>query len=235
MSCGRRGTYSAAGAERGERRADEGTRRGEQRACQGVHACFQGDRCMLDLAAPWRSGGANRGDEKSTPRVRSPEVGKRLRTASAAGRPRARTGSSARGSSSPASCSAASACPGWSIVIATAELLAWRGRPDRKPLVIRGARQVGKTHLVESFGRASFAHLVSLDFEREPLLGGEVSRGGGDGSRISACASPAPLLGSGPGAAPARPPPAHGLRALPRPARALPRPARPPWPARPRP
>src|SRR5262249_27325670 len=59
---------------------------------------------------------------------------------------------------------------------ATAELLAWRDRPDRKPLVIRGARQVGKTHLVESFGRARFAHVATLNFERDPLLGGLFER-----------------------------------------------------------
>ena len=54
---------------------------------------------------------------------------------------------------------------------AEAELLLWRDRPQRKPLVIRGARQVGKTHLCRTFGQAHFAHLAMLNFERDPLLG----------------------------------------------------------------
>src|SRR5579885_1444332 len=56
--------------------------------------------------------------------------------------------------------------------LATQDLRAWSQRSDRKPLVIRGARQVGKTHLVESFARAHFTHLCAVNFERDPLLGG---------------------------------------------------------------
>src|SRR5438552_18894838 len=43
----------------------------------------------------------------------------------------------------------------------------WRLRPDRKPLVLRGARQVGKTYLVENWGKATFKAVVKLDLERE--------------------------------------------------------------------
>lgn len=52
-----------------------------------------------------------------------------------------------------------------------ADLQIWRTRQDRRPLVIRGARQVGKTYLVESFGRTHFSHVATLNFERDPLLG----------------------------------------------------------------
>jgi predicted AAA+ superfamily ATPase len=34
-------------------------------------------------------------------------------------------------------------------------LLEWKRKPDHKPLIIRGARQVGKTTLVNEFGRNS--------------------------------------------------------------------------------
>ncbi len=37
----------------------------------------------------------------------------------------------------------------------------------RKPLLLRGARQVGKTFMVQQFGK-SFAHCVSINFELEP-------------------------------------------------------------------
>ena len=43
----------------------------------------------------------------------------------------------------------------------------WQRRPDRKPLVLRGARQVGKTYLVEHWGKSHFQTVVKLDLERE--------------------------------------------------------------------
>ncbi len=36
----------------------------------------------------------------------------------------------------------------------------------RKPLVLRGARQVGKTTLVEEWGRANFKNVISINFEK---------------------------------------------------------------------
>lgn len=53
---------------------------------------------------------------------------------------------------------------------AQTHLTIWKDRPDRKPLVIRGARQVGKSHLVRAFATAHFEHLVELNFERQPQL-----------------------------------------------------------------
>lgn len=35
-------------------------------------------------------------------------------------------------------------------------LLAWKNSPSRKPMVVQGARQVGKTYLIEEFGRNEF-------------------------------------------------------------------------------
>ena len=45
-------------------------------------------------------------------------------------------------------------------------LAAWRQSPHRKPLVIRGARQVGKTNLVRQFG-ATFPHFIELNLEKK--------------------------------------------------------------------
>jgi hypothetical protein len=45
------------------------------------------------------------------------------------------------------------------------ELIAWKGRPDRKPLLVRGARQIGKTYIIESFGEAHFESVVTVNFE----------------------------------------------------------------------
>ncbi|MFQ5628707.1 MAG: ATP-binding protein [bacterium] len=46
-------------------------------------------------------------------------------------------------------------------------LLDWKAQSNRKPLVIRGARQVGKTYSVEQFGRRHFEHFLKIDFELE--------------------------------------------------------------------
>ncbi len=43
----------------------------------------------------------------------------------------------------------------------------WVIRPGKKPLVLRGARQVGKTYLVQNWGREHFESLVTVDLERE--------------------------------------------------------------------
>lgn len=41
---------------------------------------------------------------------------------------------------------------------------------DRKPLVVRGARQVGKTFLVEAFGRRCFDSVLTVNLEQKELL-----------------------------------------------------------------
>ena len=54
--------------------------------------------------------------------------------------------------------------------LASRYLEEWKHRPSRKPLVLRGARQVGKTHLVTHWGGASFGSVVTIDLEREREL-----------------------------------------------------------------
>ena len=49
-------------------------------------------------------------------------------------------------------------------------LEAWAVRRTRKPIVIRGARQVGKSTLVREFARTAGLALVAVDFERDPEL-----------------------------------------------------------------
>ncbi len=43
----------------------------------------------------------------------------------------------------------------------------WKNRPDHKPLVIRGARQVGKSYLVRMFGQEYFDNIIEINFETE--------------------------------------------------------------------
>lgn len=44
----------------------------------------------------------------------------------------------------------------------------WKLSPNRKPLIIRGGRQVGKTYLVRMFAKKSFEHLLEINLERNP-------------------------------------------------------------------
>jgi predicted AAA+ superfamily ATPase len=46
-------------------------------------------------------------------------------------------------------------------------LTKWKDNTERKPLLIRGARQIGKTFIVENFAK-SFFNSVTINFERNP-------------------------------------------------------------------
>ena len=50
------------------------------------------------------------------------------------------------------------------------DLREWRKSKNRLPLVMRGARQVGKSWLAEEFGRLDFRNTVTLNFEKNPSL-----------------------------------------------------------------
>lgn len=49
--------------------------------------------------------------------------------------------------------------------IAIEKLLKWKQSKRRKPLIIEGARQVGKTWLMKEFGRQSYADTVYINFD----------------------------------------------------------------------
>lgn len=50
------------------------------------------------------------------------------------------------------------------------ELISWKLQKGRYPLIIRGARQVGKSYLVETFGKAHFQNSVVVNLEFQPQL-----------------------------------------------------------------
>lgn len=52
----------------------------------------------------------------------------------------------------------------------TKKLVSWQKESTHLPLLVRGARQVGKTYIIEEFGKAYFENLVSVNFEYEPEL-----------------------------------------------------------------
>ena len=49
-------------------------------------------------------------------------------------------------------------------------LEAWKDRPQRKPLILQGARQVGKTYALLEFGRTNYENVAYFNFETDPAL-----------------------------------------------------------------
>ena len=49
-------------------------------------------------------------------------------------------------------------------------LINWKKAPNRKPLILQGARQVGKTWLMKEFGKNEFEQVVYLNFESNERL-----------------------------------------------------------------
>lgn len=50
------------------------------------------------------------------------------------------------------------------------DLVAWKNKARRKPLLVRGARQVGKTWLMKEFGNNHFEKVVYVNFEKSKHL-----------------------------------------------------------------
>lgn len=50
------------------------------------------------------------------------------------------------------------------------KLINWQKAKKRKPLVLRGARQVGKTYLLKRFGEMHFSDMAYFNFEEQPDL-----------------------------------------------------------------
>jgi len=50
------------------------------------------------------------------------------------------------------------------------ELIEWKNTSDHKPLILGGARQVGKTYILKEFGKNEFKNLAYFNFEENPEL-----------------------------------------------------------------
>jgi len=50
------------------------------------------------------------------------------------------------------------------------KLIAWKNSSTRKPLIIRGARQVGKTWLMKEFGSSQYQQTVYVNLEKNKRL-----------------------------------------------------------------
>jgi len=50
------------------------------------------------------------------------------------------------------------------------KLSEWKISTKRKPILLKGARQIGKTWVMEQFGRQQFEYFAKFDFDRQPEL-----------------------------------------------------------------
>lgn len=58
-----------------------------------------------------------------------------------------------------------------------ASLVAWKDSPRRKPLILNGARQVGKTWLLREFGRRHFDNVAYVSFDNNPRMAAQFDEG----------------------------------------------------------
>ncbi len=54
--------------------------------------------------------------------------------------------------------------------LAIQKLINWKMNPYRKPLIISGVRQVGKTWLIREFGKPYYSETVCINFESSRFL-----------------------------------------------------------------
>ncbi len=71
-------------------------------------------------------------------------------------------------------------------------LLFWKSRPSRQPLLIRGARQVGKSFTIEQFGQEHFESCVTINFDLYPQYANSFA---GSLDPLDVCASLSVLAG----------------------------------------
>jgi len=49
-------------------------------------------------------------------------------------------------------------------------LIQWKNSPNKRALLIKGARQVGKTFIVREFARAHYENFIEINFEKQPTV-----------------------------------------------------------------
>ena len=54
--------------------------------------------------------------------------------------------------------------------IAINDLIHWKNKNNKKPLIIHGARQVGKTWLMKEFGNKHYQKLAYINFENNERM-----------------------------------------------------------------
>ena len=55
------------------------------------------------------------------------------------------------------------------------ELIKWKESKNRKPLIVQGARQVGKTYIIKEFGKKYYENVIYVNFETNKELSMQIS------------------------------------------------------------
>ena len=55
------------------------------------------------------------------------------------------------------------------------DLVKWKEDKNRKPLIIHGARQVGKTYIIKQFGKEYYENLIYVNFETNQEISSQIS------------------------------------------------------------
>ena len=50
------------------------------------------------------------------------------------------------------------------------KLIAWKEHPRRKPLVLKGARQVGKTYILQHFGKEEYEDVAYFNYKEDGII-----------------------------------------------------------------
>ncbi|MEG2053199.1 MAG: AAA family ATPase, partial [Bacilli bacterium] len=56
-------------------------------------------------------------------------------------------------------------------------LTEWKKSVDKKPLIIKGARQVGKTESIKKFGKENYDNVIEINFVEKPIYKNIISNG----------------------------------------------------------
>ena len=54
------------------------------------------------------------------------------------------------------------------------DLEKWKNSKNRKPLIVHGARQVGKTYIIKQFGKKYYEDLIYVNFETNKEISMEI-------------------------------------------------------------
>ena len=66
------------------------------------------------------------------------------------------------------------------------QLLAWKNREGRKPLILNGARQVGKTYVLQQFGKNEYQKLAFFSLDRNAKAVEVFEKGGSTADMLMA-------------------------------------------------
>ena len=50
------------------------------------------------------------------------------------------------------------------------DLIAWKNSPNKKPLVVQGVRQCGKTFIIEQFAKRYYTDVIYYRFDKDAKI-----------------------------------------------------------------